>query len=659
LGSLGWREEGIMKSRIKLISRYCRVLLLLALSYPSGAGALVGARAPEFELKDLSGGVHRLASLKQRPMVMLYFFDAASKPSHSGLSALDRLCAKYGGGQLTVWAITRSDRQQIERFVAQSPIGVPILMDSGPVSQSYQADRILPTTCILGPDLQVMDLLQGGGQSAEVMLSRLAQRALQRRKSAFAAAVVKEVVHDDPQNVDARITGAYAALSMGKLDESGSAFARLAEQGQVAGLEGLSAVAAKKGQVQRALELAAKVEQADPSRGYVHVVKADVLYSQNKKQAAEKEYRKAIDKKNTAPFHQAKAYNQLGRMQAEQGHFDQALSLYDQAEAQDPYYIEASTNKGLLYERQGRYDQALASYARARRIDETDRFSLVLQKKLVALLETQRDQSERSRIDGLVKELAERYRSGKPAKSQAASDGWTSRPMVLSFVDMSQSGGLAERDGFAQVLTDQLADSLNGTGRVQVVERALVEKLLQELNLGSSELADPAAALELGKVLSAKLIVTGTLYYQQGDYLLTLRLIDTETTRIAKVMTAELDGPESVVKDINRLRGRILDTVVEQYPLQGYVVQADADQVVNLGAGQGVVAGTRFEILEPSEPMTYRGRQLQGLAKVIGQVEIVQVEADFCRGRVLHAARPLARDDKLREKSMVSDGRKL
>jgi tetratricopeptide (TPR) repeat protein/peroxiredoxin len=649
-----------MSKRIKPTVKFYQaaVFLFLALSWPAAAGALVGAPAPDFTLKDIHGGSHQLASLRSRPMVMLYFFDAASKPSHSGLAALDQLCSRYGRNQLTVWAVTRSSRRQIDRFVSESPIGFPILMDTGPVSKTFQADRILPTTCILGPDLKVMDLLHGGGRSAEVMLARLAQRALQQRKSEFAAAVVKKVVHDNPQNVEAQVTGAYAALSQGKVEESKIAFARLADQGQAAGIEGLSAVAAKKGQVQRALELAGKVEQADPGRGYVHVIKADVLYSQNKKQAAEKEYQKAITKKTIEPYHRAKAYNQLGRMRAEQGRYDQALELYDQAEAADPYYIEAATNKGLLYEKQGRYEQALASYARARRIDATDRFSLVLQKKLVALLEQEHDRSQSSRMDALVKELAQRYRSRKPAKSQAASDGWTSRPMVLSFVDMRQSGGLAEQDGFDVVLTDQLSDTLNGTGRVQVVERALVEKLLQELNLGSSELADPSAALELGKVLSAKLIVTGALYYQQGDYLLTLRLIDTETTRIVKVMTAELEGPAAVVKDIGRLSRRVLDTVVAQYPLQGYVVQAEADQVVvNLGADQGVTAGARFDILEPSAPMTYRGRQLQGLSKVIGQVEIVQVEPDFCRGRVLHAGRPVARDDKLRERSTADSTR--
>jgi tetratricopeptide (TPR) repeat protein len=643
------------KSKQIIRSFQVAVLLLVAWSWPAAAGALVGARAPEFTLKDINGGARRLASLADRPMVMLYFFDAASKPSHSGLVTLDRLCAQYRRSDLVVWAITRSSKEQVDRFVAQAPIGFPILMDTGPVSKSFQADRILPTTCILGPDLNVLDLLQGGGQSAEIMLERLAQRSLQQRRIEFARAVVKKVVQAHPDNVQARITGAYAALNQGKLDESQKAFSRLADQGRAAGVEGLSAVAAKKGQLQRALELAAKAEQADPNRGYVHVVKADVLYGQNKKQAAEKEYQKALTNKVIAPYHRAKAYNQLGRIRAEQGRFDQALELYDQAAAADPYYIEAATNKGLLYEKQGRYDQALASYAKAQRIDNTDRFALMLQKKLLAMLEIERDRSEKGRIDALVKDLAERYRNRRPAKGGAATDGWTSRPMVLSFVDLSQTGGLPERDGFATVLTDQLADALNGSGRVQVVERVLVEKLLQELNLGSSQLADPAAALELGKVLSAKLIVTGALYYQGGNYLLTLRLIDTETTRIVKVMTTELGGPEAAVKDIAWLSSKILGIVVEQYPLQGYVVQAEKDQVVvNLGAGQGVVPGTRFDIVEQSAAMTYRGRQLQGLAKVIGQVEIVHVEADFCRGRILHAGRPVARDDRLRERTMIN-----
>jgi tetratricopeptide (TPR) repeat protein/TolB-like protein len=649
-----------MKTKRGIFVNSCLVLMLLVWSAPAAGSALVGAPAPDFTLSDLSGSAHRLASLQERPMVMLYFFDAASKPSHSGLVTLDRLCARYGHSQLVVWAITHSSKEQVHRFVAQTPIGFPILVDAGQVSASYQADRILPTTCILGPDLNVLDLLQGGGQSAEVMLQRLAQRALQHRQNDLARAVSRKVVQDHPQNVEAAVTGAYADLRQGKLDDSRKAFARLAGQGRAAGLEGLSAVAARKGQVQKALELAQKAEQTDPSRGYVHVIKGDVLYGQNRKQAAEKEYRQAIAQKNIAPYHRAKAYNQLARMRAEQGRYDQARALYAQAQAQDPYYTEAATNQGLVYEKQGRYDQALSCYARALRVDKTDRFALMLQKKLLAMLQAERDRSENSRIDNLVKELAERYRTRRPAKGGAASDGWTSRPMVLSLIDFSQTGGLPERDGFESVFTDQLSDALNTSGRVQVVERAIVAKLLQELNLGSSQLADPAAALELGKVLSARLMVTGSLYYQADQYLLSLRLIDTQTTRIVKVISAELPGSDGADQDVRRLSRMILATVMEQYPLQGYVVQADAGQVVvNLGAAQGVVPGIRLDIVAESAPVQYRGRQLQGLAKVIGQVEIVHVESDFCRARILHADRPVTRDDKLRENSTETGGRKL
>lgn len=631
------------------------VWLMLCWLLPAQAAAgLTGATAPDFVLNDIHGHAHQIASLKDRPMVMLYFFDADSKPSHAGLAALDRLCTRYRHADLVVWAVTQSDKAKVQRFLAHTPIDFPILMDTGAVSKRYQADRILPTTCILGPELKVLDLLHGGGKSSEIMLVRLAQRALQHRKSDFAQAVSKTVVQTDPGNVPARVVHAYATLKQGKLDASEAAFARLAAQSgqaQLAGKEGLCAVAAKKGQMQKALALARQVEQAEPSRGYVHVVKADLLYSQNQKQAAEHEYQKAIAKQNTEPYLRAKAYNQLARIRADQGRVEQSKSLYDQAIAIDPYYIEATANKGLLYEKEGRWDQALASYNKALSISKDDAHALMLQKKLLAMMQLENDQAEKNRVDALVKDLAARYRNRQQIKKDTVHDAWTSRPLVLSFVDFNETGGLPVRDGFSTLLTTQLAETLNASGRVQVVERMIVDKLLQELNLGASDLADPATALELGKVLSAKLISTGSLFYLNEDYLLTLRLIDTETTRIAKVISADISGTGSAQKDVQRLNRKILATVMAQYPLQGYVVRAASDQVmVNIGAAQGVVPGAQFDIVETVAPIPYRGRQLQAQPKVIGQIEIVQVEKDFCHGRIVHTARPIRADDRVREK---------
>lgn len=645
-----------MRRKRNLILKYGQIaaLVWLVCGWPVCSSAQVDTPAADFTLEDLEGRPHQLSSLLNHPMVMLYFFDADSRPSHAGLISLDKLCAQYRSADLVVWAITRSDREKVKRFIRQRPIGFPILLDSGPVSTQFQADRILPTTCILGPDLKVMDLLHGGGRSNEIMLERLAQRSLQQGQNDFAQAVVQKVVQTNPQNVNARLVGAYAALNSGRLAESESVFARLAGQGGPAGpagVEGLSAVAARKGQVQKALALARQAEQSDPDRGYVHVIKADVLYSQNKKQAAESEYQKAITKKHITPYHRAKAFNQLARLQADQGRLEQAKTLYDRAVAMNPYYIEATTNKGLIYEEEGRWDKALACYSKAQRIDQTDLVAVTLQKKLLTMLKLENDRAEKSRIDALVKDLAARYRDRQRISKTADRDAWLSRPMVVSILDFEATGGLPERDGFASVVSVQLAEALNVSGRVQVVERVIMEKLLQELNLGSADLADPATALELGHVLSAKLMITGSLFFQNGRYLLTLRLVDTETTRIAKVFSIEIADAVSVPKSIQRLNRMMLSAIISNYPLQGYVMQSGNDQVmINLGAGQGVVAGTQFDIVEPSAPFQYHGRQYQARPKAIGQVEVVAVESDFCQGRILHSMRPVTIDDRLRER---------
>jgi curli biogenesis system outer membrane secretion channel CsgG len=87
------------------------------------------------------------------------------------------------------------------------------------------------------------------------------------------------------------------------------------------------------------------------------------------------------------------------------------------------------------------------------------------------------------------------------------------------------------------ILTTQLADHLNASGRVKVVDRVVLDRLLAELNLGTSDLADPETALRLGRVMAARIMGTGILFTMPGDTLVNLRLVDTETSAIAKTLT--------------------------------------------------------------------------------------------------------------------------
>jgi hypothetical protein len=98
------------------------------------------------------------------------------------------------------------------------------------------------------------------------------------------------------------------------------------------------------------------------------------------------------------------------------------------------------------------------------------------------------------------------------------------------------------------------------------------------------------------------------------------------------------------------LNREILATIVSTYPLQGYIVQASGDQVlINLGADQGMLQGTRLDVIEETAPIEYKGRRLKGLPKVVAQLEVVSVEPDLCHARIVNAQRQLKTDDKVRE----------
>lgn len=616
-------------------------------------GVTPGQMAPVFSLQDVSGTRYDLADMKDKPMIILYFFDAQSRPSQEGLMSLDQLAKRYANADLRVWGITLSAKSDVKAFADRAHPGFPILMDRGTISDLYEARLITPTVCVIGPGLMIMDYFQGGGKTTEIMLVRLAERTLQRKQTMLAKAISDEVVKKNPNNLKARTVKAYAALKEGDLDEAEKSFKALSKKpgkGEVLGKEGLAAVYAKKGKTQEALTLAREVERKAPQRAYVHVVKGDLLFSQNKKKEAEGEYRKAVEKQSVEPFQKALAYNKLGRFNASLGKYDEARELYDQAVELDPYYVEATSNKGMTYEKQGRWSDALQTYRKALSLDKNDTFAAVLAKKAEEMLAVQKDIAQKKRIDKLVKDLAARYREQKKS-DKTTQDMWTSRPMVMTFVDFQEKGGLAERDGFSTVLTTELSEKLNASGRVKAVERVIVERLLEELNLGSSELADPETALRLGRVLAAKLIGTGSLFFLPDGTLLSMRLIDTETSAIAKVVTRHLDTQASLDKEIATLNRELLKAVVKKYPLQGFVVQATGNEVmINLGSRQGVVLGTRFEVIEEQAPIKYKGRLLRGTPKAIGAIEVVRVEPDLSYARVLNQDRPFKTDDKIREK---------
>ena len=347
----------------------------------------------------------------------------------------------------------------------------------------------------------------------------------------------------------------------------------------------------------------------------------------------------------------ADGLKKIGQLQAEMGNFNEAVKFNKQAEAIAPFNIEVIVNRGWIYEKEGKWDKALDAYRQALALNKDDIFAATLAKRAQSMVALQNDVERKKRMDGLVKRLAERYRKQQQSKPKEPEDTWTSRPMIMTFVDLQEKGGLSERDGLSSVLMLQLSDQLNASGRIQVVERILIEKLLEELDLGSSDLADPDTALRLGQVLAAKIIGSGSIFYLPNGNILSLRLIDTETSAVPKIINRQFGLSLSLDKELNLLNHEILTAIKKEYPLQGYIVQASSDRIlINLGSKQGVSQDTKFEVLKEKEPIKYKGKILHGASEVVALLQMVQIEPDLSYARILSQQSSIARDDKIQEK---------
>jgi len=611
-----------------------------------------GQHAPLFSLKDVKGKIYDLSNMKNQPMVIIYFFDVDSRPSQEGLLNIDQLSKQYKDADLMVWGVTRSSTNKVKKFMTTIRPSFPVLIDSSGVSDLYHARLILPTICILGPDLKLLDYFQGGGKTTEIMLVKLAERKLQRKQTKIARAISEKVVKKNPKNVKAKTVQGYAALKEGRLDEAEKTFYNLSRkkgEAEILGKEGLSTVYAKKGQSEKALKVAREIEKKAADRAHTHVVKGNLLYRQNKVKEAEGEYKKAIRKKGSEPYQSAVAYNQLGRIYAGRGNYKKSRELYDQAVAMDPYYIEATSNKGLTYEREGNWEKALENYRRAQAVNPDDPFAVVLAEKAQKRLLIEKDLEKKRMLDDEVKKVVARYNSGI-REDVSGEDSWTSQAEILSFFDFMETGGLAEREGFVAVMSARLSRQLEASGRVQVVDSILVERLIKALGLNKKDLADKETTLRLARALDATLLVKGSVYYLPGGPLLKINMINTDTSEKPTVITRQFSSDITVKKDLHWLNREILTDIILHYPLQAYVVEVSGHQVlVNLGSREGVVTGTIFNVIEENAPVVYKGKSFQPEPSVIAQVHVVKIEPEFSYGHIKNQRRPIKPDDKLRE----------
>ena len=136
-----------------------------------------------------------------------------------------------------------------------------------------------------------------------------------------------------------------------------------------------------------------------------------------------------------------------------------------------------------------------------------------------------------------------------------------SKIAIMEFPDLH--GNVSELGKF---IPEELTTRLFITRRFEVVERQLLNKVLEEQNLGTTGLVDATSAAQIGKMLGVDAIVSGTITDMGNTIRINARMIATETASIFAVSSVSIDKEEHIAVMMTRMAGSPAQTIPAAEP---------------------------------------------------------------------------------------------
>ncbi len=597
-----------------------------------------GSPAPEIAGVDLQGKAVRLSELvKQEPYLVILFFFTEATGGDLALK-LQHLQSTYGPEKFQIVALgMQEDAAQLADFALRMGITYHVLDPASLEDPAVRdAAKTLPLTVFVraSEDKTVEQVLAGGGASTARLMATVAENLFRQRK-AEALPIVEEAVKESAEPSTKELKG-FILAGEGKLDEAEQAF------GEIDSAAGLAKVAYERGDT---AAVVANAEKA-PDNAYASALKQAALAREGKLDGGATV--PPADSGTLPEWQQSETLNLQGRVAQTTGNLDQAVANYQQAVALDPYNVVALSNEGAALRESGDLKGAQEALEKAVKQSGDPAASLML-KQVVAELSAANDTRRGELIRSQIADLGARYKEMQASGAAAAADNWSTRPLVLAFLPSSGANTMTfDRAGMDQLILRELEMRVQSSGKAAVVERAMLDQLLQELNLGSSELASGEVQRRLGKVLSAEAMGFVSFVRTGGDVSAYLRLVDTETTAIALQVSEKVveSNPEPALAS---LAARIINEYAARRELKGLIADGSSDETVmiNLGTRHGVASGTEFTVLAEGEPIEVGGRVIAHRQTPVGKIVVTEAEDDYAVCKVLNR-----RDGAVFEKEM-------
>ena len=342
------------------------------------------------------------------------------------------------------------------------------------------------------------------------------------------------------------------------------------------------------GDFENALTTAETLKAKDAGIRLAYLIPGNINLRKGELETARALYQQAMDASKGSDVQFASALIGLGRIASLNKEDKKALEFYRQASDASPASSAAYLSQAMLMEKSGNTTQALSLFEKAGELSPDNPSIAAITREIRLKAEVAADEKKQARIDTLVKSLLEEM--DKPSRA-LPSDGWTSLPLTVWIIDFTTQG-YSLQEGEDALLVSGMTDQLLQHGRVQVVERALLDKLLAELKLSTSKLTDQHTALALGKLLAARLIITGKIIYAGPHTQVSLRMFETETGRITTALNETVGSAVPISVLAEKLTGNLIQKIETTYPIRGKINSLEGEgATLNIGSGAGVMPG--------------------------------------------------------------------
>jgi TolB-like protein len=176
-------------------------------------------------------------------------------------------------------------------------------------------------------------------------------------------------------------------------------------------------------------------------------------------------------------------------------------------------------------------------------------------------------------------------------------------------------------------------------GRFDVVERGLINKLVEEQKLSMSGVVDDSTASRIGKLLGVEAIISGSVLKLQNVLEINARIIDVES---GSIKAAENVKSTAAVR-LQDLVVQMSEKIIKNFPLEGYVVSRSEQTVaIDLGRGAGAKAGMEFIVYKEGEVIRHpkTGEVLDVRQIKTGRIVLRNTLEKLSEGEILEETEP-------------------